>query len=297
MFSTASKSLAVPLVFALVVGACRLRYDDVAALAANQSAGGAAGNSGGGADTIPDATGGAQAGAAGVVGGAADAGAAGGSLEPCLPSPIDVLGTWYANGDTANDAVCSPLIASSHGQVPYGPGVGDLAWQFRSDQTSLSGDPDFVSLTALRSISFTAISVDAVVQRTAFNEYAGSNRMIFADDFGELSFASVRVALYLHENHDVFFRIENVAQDLTQEAFCSFGQLTQDQWTRLTGTWDGAQVACYLDGQLLETKPLPVVDPIQLASAVVGRNFPGDIDGLRLLTRALTADEVAAGWP
>ncbi len=286
MFSTASRSLAVPLVFALVIGACRLRYDDVAALAANQSAGGAARNSGGSAGTLPEAT-----------GGAADVGAAGGSLVPCVPSPIDVLGTWYANGDTANDTVCSPLGASSHGQVPYGPGVSDLAWQFRSDQKSLSGDPDFVSLTALRPISFTAISVDAVVQRTTFNEYAGSNRMIFADDFGEFSFASVRVALYLHENHNVFFRIENVAQDATQEAFCSFGQLTQDQWTRLTGTWDGAEVACYLDGQLLETKPLAVVEPIQLASAVVGANFPGDIDGLRLLTRALTADEVAAGWP
>jgi hypothetical protein len=34
-----------------------------------------------------------------------------------------------------------------------------------------------------------------------------------------------------------------------------------------------------------------------LHDLVIGRNYPGDIDAVRVLARALTAEEIALPWP
>jgi hypothetical protein len=52
-------------------------------------------------------------------------------------------------------------------------------------------------------------------------------------------------------------------------------------------------------GGLLETEaPLAMKEAATSDLApLVGRNFPGDVDAVRLFSRALSADELSVAWP
>ena len=68
-------------------------------------------------------------------------------------------------------------------------------------------------------------------------------------------------------------------------------------WVRYTATYDGTTLRCYRDGVFVSMARLagslvPAGDQL-----IVGRNYPGDIDAVRLFGRALDAAAIAAGWP
>lgn len=93
------------------------------------------------------------------------------------------------------------------------------------------------------------------------------------------------------------------------------GAIDPGQWHQLVGTWDGATMSLYLDGQLqgsaAYTEPLtaggyPVtlgLDPTAIADAASGDDpasggdpFAGAMADVAVLPVALTADQVAAQW-
>lgn len=81
-------------------------------------------------------------------------------------------------------------------------------------------------------------------------------------------------------------------------------EVAPDQWVHLAGTWDGALLTLWLDGQAVGTTESPAFEfdeqPIFVGAdddhAETGPEgfFAGGIDDVRLYRRALAADEIAA---
>ena len=113
--------------------------------------------------------------------------------------------------------------------------------------------------------------------------------------------------LYLHENKNYLAFIKTgpgavMNQDWAGCDFPTLGpsevQAPLDTWFRLTVTYDGAFIRCYLNGAFeSETAFAAQQPPTSDLAPLIGRNYPGDVDALRLFNRALTSDEIAVAWP
>jgi hypothetical protein len=218
----------------------------------------------------------------------------------CARGQRDPLALLLADGTIANDARCSPLSPSAHGTIAYGPGREGRAWQFRSTQASSDGDPDWIELASPEAISSRAITIDAWVAEGPFNAYVGSNRMIVATAF-DGAFGPGQALLYVHENGIVYFYV-NAGTGTVRDvdwSVCAFANapLPRAVWTRLTASYDGARLACYRDGALQNTAALRSTTALPLQAFVIGRNYPGDVDAVRIFDRALEDAAVAQPWP
>ncbi len=230
-------------------------------------------------------------------------GGASGSSPTCDAPDDGSIAEFEADGTLEND-VCSPLVAEIQGQVGYGPGNTGQAWQFRSSATD-GQDPDYVSVSGAAEQPLLGagegVTVDAWVQQTGFNDYAGSDRFIFHTESDGSWIAAGQVTIYLHENGRTYFMIATGDADVqgTDYDVCVFGNtpLTLQRWYRVTGTYDGVLLRCYLDGVLLDEKPLLMLGTAPMGTLSVGRSYPGDVDALRLFERALAPEEVAIPWP
>jgi hypothetical protein len=218
-----------------------------------------------------------------------------------FPGPDRRLGEWRAD-ERGNLAACSPWTANAVGAVPIGPGREGPAWQFRSQQTSNAGDPNYLRITGARGTVLPAVTVDVRARQVGFNAYAGSNRFIVATGWQDFAqFGPGEFVLYLHENREVYFLVKVGAAFVQRVDWHSCGfearDVPFDQWVRYTGVYDGDTVSCYRDGQLMTSVRLPAQPPGGIGDLVVGRNYPGDVDALRIFDRALTPDEIARPWP
>lgn len=220
-----------------------------------------------------------------------------------FPGPGGRLGEFNADGDTANAETCSPWRAEIVGGVPYGPSPGGQAWAFRSMQTSPSGDPNYVKVTGAAGLVLPQVTLDVRVRQVGFNRYAASNRFIVGTGWKDFTaFKPGEFALYLHENGEVYF-FARVGTTFTSKvdwgtAPCENTKVAPDAWVRFTGTYDGVTLSCYRDGRLASAVALPrVALPGPISDLVVGRNYPGDVDALRVLDRVLAPDDLLRPWP
>jgi hypothetical protein len=81
----------------------------------------------------------------------------------------------------------------------------------------------------------------------------------------------------------------------------SFGTLKADTWYHLAATYDGETLKAYKDGVLMQTNTAPSgdpgVEPQPLSfgrHAGVGQYFQGVVDEIRIFSRALSGEEIAA---
>ncbi len=246
--------------------------------------------------------------------GAAAAGAAGagsGGQPPACQWSGDnnLVAEWRANGNLDNEVPCSPLQAELAGQVAYGPGHEDQAWQIRSTWTSVDGgDPSYVNLNRTQDVALGQVTVDAWIQQTGFNDYNNSNRLVFSTSYRpQPDMLPGEAQLYLHENMNYLAYIKTGASAVRDDdwAGCNFPTLGPpevlgplDTWLRLTITYDGSMIRCYLNGVLDGETPLPLKEPPSTDLApLIGRNYPGDVDALRVFNRALSDAEIGVSWP
>ena len=88
-----------------------------------------------------------------------------------------------------------------------------------------------------------------------------------------------------------------------------YGTTVRNQWNQVVGVWTGGaggNLQCYVNGTLTASGTTTQDDPIELAYWLIGGNngvsgasgsvFEGNISGVKLYTRALTADEVAQNF-
>ena len=252
----------------------------------------------------------AGAGAAGAGAGGTAVSGAGSGGQPCAWSGDDgLVADFRANGDLENQVACSPLEARIAGQVAYGPGQLDQAWQFRSTWTSVDGgDPNFVELVETQPFTLGQLTIDTWLQQTSFNAYQNSNRLVFSTSYRpQPDMLPGEAQIYVHENKTylAFVKVGSAAVLDDDWVGCHFRSLGEpevqaplDTWFRLSITYDGAVVRCYTNGVLETETPLAMKEPATADLApLVGRNYPGDVDAVRLFNRALSAEELAVPWP
>ncbi len=87
--------------------------------------------------------------------------------------------------------------------------------------------------------------------------------------------------------------------DVGTEAGSAAGTVGDGAWHHLVGTFDGANIALFVDGAMRGTgtgTPQSNTEPLAIGASATGasyRPFVGDIDDVRIYERALSADEVA----
>jgi hypothetical protein len=213
------------------------------------------------------------------------------------------LAEWRANGSTRDEQSCPPWHASIVGQVPYGPGREGQAWYFRSQRVGGPDDPNYVSVAGSAGTVFRQVTVDALVRQVGFNSYRASDRTIASSGWDTVSPPNVLGAwdLYVHENAEVYFyfRVGTEPVADVDYATCPMraAQVPDQTWVRYTGTYDGQFVRCYRDTVLVSSIALPahLVGPI--GDIVIGRNYPGDVDAVRVFDVALSDTQIARRWP
>ncbi len=255
------------------------------------------------------------AGAGGAGAGAAGASAAGGAAAGAAGAPCNwsddagLIAEWHANGNLQNEVSCSPLQAEILGQVGYGLGRAGQAWQIRSTWSMVEGgDPNYVNLARTLDFALDQLTVDAWVQQTSFNDYNNSNRLVFSTSYrSQTDMLPGEAQIYLHENKTYLGFLKTGPGNVLGEdwAGCYFASLSApemlaplDTWFRVTLTYDGTALRCYRDGVLDTETPVSMMFAANPDLApLIGRNYPGDVDALRLFNRALSASELAAPWP
>lgn len=220
-----------------------------------------------------------------------------------FPPPGGRLAEWHADGDVRNAEPCSPWTARIVGAVPYGPGRHGEAWYFRSKATSGAGDPHYVAVSGAAGAVLPHVTVDAWVRQGPFNAYRASNRYIVGTGWKDFpSFRPGEFLLYVHENQEVYFFMK-VGRTFTSRvdwATCPMeaGKVPLDTWVRYTGTYDGGVVRCYKNGALVSAIDLPAQAPAgPIDDLVIGRNYPGDVDEIRIFAAALAPADLARPWP
>ena len=217
--------------------------------------------------------------------------------DECLAGTAQ--GVWHANGSAANEVAGSALKTKMHGSVPYGPGRDATAWQFRSQATGEMRDGNYIGASPMPAPVVSALTLDAWVQKTGFNAYVGSNRVVVGTDFKN-AFESNQAMIYLHEADEFFFyvRVGSGGVRGVDWDTCWFKVSAFHVWARLTATFDGtSMIKCYVNGVQVDATRLTGNRAIPVTDFVIGRNFPGDVDEVRMFDRALDASEVAASWP
>lgn len=225
------------------------------------------------------------------------------AMPNCTPmSAAGPLAEWNADG-SLDSSVCVAWSAEANGSVDYGIGQTDQSWYFRSN-SSEDESPDYVAITTAGEALLTpdGVSVDAWVRQTHFNDYPGSGRFIFRTQGNAMPWQQPgQVALYLHENGLTYFLIATGTEQIqgTDWSLCAFSldPLTLNTWIRLTGTYDGQEIRCYVNGALASSVPLEFLGTAEMGTLIIGRSYPGDVDALRIFSRALAEDEVAQPWP
>ncbi len=222
---------------------------------------------------------------------------------PCPAAGIvGRLAEWNANGDLRNVGLCPSWQAQMAGTVPYGAGRNGQAWWFRSQQTSTEADPNYINVNGAAGAVVPELTVDVWVRQTSFNAYVGSNRFIASSRGGSFgNFTPGDWSLYVHESREVFFFVK-VGPTYVQHVdwhtcFFNAQSIPLLTWLRFTATYDGATIRCYRDGRFTNSSPLPALASGPMGGLVIGRNYPGDVDALRIFNRVLSTAEIAQPWP
>lgn len=170
--------------------------------------------------------------------------------------------------------------------------------------TSAGGDPSYIEVPATVGTPLVTFTFDVWVRQTHFNSYPASNRMVVSTSWTE-SFpgpGAGRAQIYLHENQGYYFYVKVGAGTVrgTDWEVCTLAQpktIAVDSWVRLTGTYDGVTLRCYSDGKETGSTPLTSLNAGALGPMVIGRNYPGDVDAVRIYNHARAASQIATPWP
>lgn len=218
----------------------------------------------------------------------------------CTPGPSGAIAEWLADG-TNRDSACAALDAVAHAPVGFVPSPHGQAWSFRATNASAQDYLLVPGMDGRTLVTARGVTVDAWVYEASFNAYHGSDRMVFNARGAAGWFGGGEALLYLHENGTHYFLVQ-AGPGNTHDvdwAVCNFGAANSQlgSWHRLTGTYDGQHVRCYVDGVLAASQALSFISTAPARVSEIGRNYPGDVDAVRVFDRALSEAEIAVPWP
>lgn len=228
-----------------------------------------------------------------------------GRCPPIPPGPVDLnqglVGHWTFDDQTANDSSGNSNNGTVFGSAAYTPGISGLALQ-------LDGVDDYVSIADSPTLNpSNAMTVAAWYRPVSFS--GGGNDPIV--DKGYTSHSPPYYQFHLAASGDQYpspgraslgFSVAAGGQNLPGASTIGGGFWKPGEWYHLVGTYDGARVKLFVDGQLVASNPVTGTIPSYGRPVTLGKYsnlnayLPGTIDDVRIYDRALTPGEVAALW-
>ena len=145
-----------------------------------------------------------------------------------------------------------------------------------NDNNAMFLDGGTISIS-MPSWSFDKISLSLWIKRATINY----------DDFF-LAASSAAFGLFETDDH-VKFAVSTPATNLA-------GATVSMEWTHIAGTWDGNEIAFYVNGDLISTIPHPSGNPDPVSLIKIGddtnENWKGSLDELRIYNRVLSHGEI-----
>ncbi|MGE0160572.1 MAG: LamG-like jellyroll fold domain-containing protein [Gemmatimonadales bacterium] len=220
------------------------------------------------------------------------------------PSPADILGDWTLDegqGQTTFDI----LGQGNHGILGSGVSAdaSDPAWiagRIGGALRFAGGSPsDFVQVLDNSTLEPTQLTVEAFVRATT----PGVNTYIVSKGGGPMGVNNAAYGLYTAGSGGLQFYTgteDGTAYFPTADAGAG---VWDGHWHHVAGTFDGSQVRLFVDGA-----EVGVAQPASMSYATAAQNdlvigglhtngiygFTGDIDEVRIWSRALTPSEIAA---
>ncbi|MBI5386505.1 MAG: hypothetical protein HZA90_17690 [Verrucomicrobia bacterium] len=202
----------------------------------------------------------------------------------CTPSPSGLVGWWPAEGN-AND-----LAQGDHGTLQNGAtitnGVVGQAFKFSAATT------DSVRVPNSPALNPTNITLAAWVKPFS---YPALGCAIVRKEAG----SAVQYLLQLGDGNTAGVPTINCGLNAPQPHGNT--PVPLHQWSHIVGTYDGAQARVYVNGALVDSRPMTGPMPVMANDLFIGRresnttrNFDGLIDEVAIWNRGLSSNEVAA---
>jgi hypothetical protein len=207
-----------------------------------------------------------------------------GKCRSCVIPPSDMVSWWDGEGD-AND-----IIGTNHGTLQNGatfaPGMVGQAFSF-------DGVNDFVQVPDALSLNFAPTS-PLTIYMWAYPTAGGDMHLIGKRATCWDAGASANYQIAQDSTHGLHFNSGGVLLSSGQ-------QLLTNQWQHVAVTADGSMFRLYINGQekVSVAGTLGAQDsgaPLIIGGVCldVGATFPGLLDEVAIVSRALSAEEIAA---
>lgn len=185
--------------------------------------------------------------------------------------PMDSL-----DGDEVTDASENGLDGTLVGEANLIDGKNGKALEFTADAEIQV--PDDESLDGMQAITIAAWVWQDSHQGTGIIQKGGG--------WGNMSYL-----IQPWSDQQIYFGI----LDTTSRAITSPGDYPLGEWYHVAGTFDGENLAVYINGEEKATAPAPAdAIPDTEESLQIGNRLAGALDDFAMYSRVLTADEIQA---
>jgi hypothetical protein len=216
----------------------------------------------------------------------------------CVPAPAGLVSWWQADG-TADDTIGGNdgILVNSAGFA-----TGEVGQAF-----SFDGVNDYVKIPRAPSLDVSnQVTIDLWMKADPSAPIGSRLEGLVSSDFYGMEVGNAPAGVYLFLSTDNGASFVSTADATGQGAIFPVGE-----WHHVAGTYDGAKLQFYLDGQPYGN-PIPVsgaISPMlsssfvtlgsedgrtKFPSCIGTRYFAGEIDEADIFNRALSASEIAA---
>ena len=209
------------------------------------------------------------------------------TVQNAPPAPTGLVAAYgfeEASGANATDSSPAGSTGAISGAIRSTDGRFGRALSF-------DGVNDLVNVPDANTLDLTTgMTLSAWVRPTALGDW---RTVVMKSRPGGLAYA-----LYAHTDTNRPAGVIQTASE--QDARGGASQLPLNAWTHLATTYDGANVRLYLNGALAATRAATGSITVSTGALQIGGNsvwsewFKGLIDEVRVYSRALSADEIAA---
>ncbi|MGD0061121.1 MAG: LamG domain-containing protein [Verrucomicrobiia bacterium] len=216
-------------------------------------------------------------------------------LPPGLTVPPNLLLWWRF--DEATDAFVGDVSGNGHSGLLLGNPPPVWTNGVTSGALSFDGSQNYVQTELPFHETITGYTIEAWFSATSA---VGENPAIISTLGDDIGFNYLGdIVIYTNS----YFHGNSIGLNTRWDVLTAPLGLFDGNWHYVAGTWDGTNSSLYVDGQLVATQPdaddpFSWTTPLRLAYRDTngGCNYGGNIGEVRVYSRALASNEVAAAY-